>query len=125
MDQILLRENPRHSGECPCSETGRLAGANRFAPDEKGLCAALINRAAREQASKELAKALRQIDNGNEAVLTTGCGLANIRPTVRDIDVIAVPPLVFPFSALHPNGGLTPANQLTLGQRRRAVFASE
>jgi hypothetical protein len=40
-----------------------------LAAEQKGLRTALIDRAVREQAAKELTRALRQIDNGNETVL--------------------------------------------------------
>jgi len=40
-----------------------------LAAEQKGLRTALIDRAVREQAAKELTRARRQIDNGNETVL--------------------------------------------------------
>jgi hypothetical protein len=51
------------------SETTGWQELIELGPDQKSLRSALIDRAAHEQAKKELAQALRQIDKGNEAVL--------------------------------------------------------
>ena len=51
------------------SETAGWRELIELAADQKNLRTALVERAAQEQAAKELAQALRQIDKGNETVL--------------------------------------------------------